>query len=347
MIHDLLIAGGGPAGLATAIAGAQRGLSCVVVEPRRGALDKACGEGVQPGGVRALERMGLTFPEARPFVGIRYLDAVTGVSAEGDLRSPGLGIRRLHLHETMLRRADALGVTRVVGKVTGFLHDPDFVEALGIRARFLVAADGLGSPIRRLIGAERRGRDHARGRARYGLRRHFRVSPWTDYVEVYWTRRAEAYVTPVGGGVVGVAVLTEQPNIPYDEWLEQFPALLERLRGVEPASEVRGAGPFNRWAERVVRGRVLFVGDAAGFLDPITGEGIRLATLSAEALSASIAEGRPGLYQERWTALVRRYWCSTSALLWVRRRSLLRPRLVPFLRRIPWVFDASLRWLEG
>ena len=77
---DLLVAGGGPAGLATALHGARAGLSVVVVERRSGVIDKACGEGLMPHTVRQLSRLGVS-PRGREFVGIRYLDGERQVSA--------------------------------------------------------------------------------------------------------------------------------------------------------------------------------------------------------------------------------------------------------------------------
>ncbi|HUO38558.1 MAG TPA: FAD-dependent oxidoreductase, partial [Mycobacterium sp.] len=78
---DLLVAGGGPAGLATALRGARSGLDVVVVERRRGAVDKACGEGLMPHTVRHLDRLGVR-PQGRPLHGISYLDRDRLVNAQ-------------------------------------------------------------------------------------------------------------------------------------------------------------------------------------------------------------------------------------------------------------------------
>ena len=90
---------------------------------------------------------------------------------------------------------------------------------------------------------------------RRGLRQHFSVAPWTDLVEVYWSRLGEAYVTPVADDVVGVAILTSARGT-FDSHLEAFPDLKRRLRGAPAASAVMGAGPLRQRVRRRVAGRV-------------------------------------------------------------------------------------------
>ena len=124
----------------------------------------------------------------------------------------------------------------------------------GARARYLVAADGLHSPLRRVARARARAgrpgrslRAVRRGPSRYGLRQHHQVAPWTSYVEVHWGEHAEVYVTPVAADRVGVAVLTSARGS-YAEHLSAFPEVCERIQGVETASDVRGAGPLRQHA---------------------------------------------------------------------------------------------------
>ena len=118
------------------------------------------------------------------------------------------------------------------GKVDALEQDSQSVTAGGIRARYLVAADGLHSTVRRLTGLERP--VAARGR-RYGVRRHFHVEPQTHLIEVYWTPTVEAYVTPVGDGVVGIAMLGRQ-GLDFEAALAGIPALASLIKGAEPAS---------------------------------------------------------------------------------------------------------------
>ncbi|MFB7259643.1 NAD(P)/FAD-dependent oxidoreductase [Streptomyces nojiriensis] len=338
---DLLIAGGGPAGLATAIHGALAGLEAVVVEPRPTPIDKACGEGLMPGGVRRLRELGVAVA-GQPFHGIRYVDGESGRHAEGRFRSgPGLGARRTELQAALAERAAQLGVRVLPGRVDQVRQDVHQVGAAGLTARYLVAADGLHSPVRRGLGlsaplAPRRP-------ARYGLRRHYAAPPWSDLVEVYWSARCEAYVTPLAPDRIGVAVLTSD-QAPFDVQLARFPLLAERLASAE-GTPVRGAGPLRQGARVRVAGRVLFVGDAAGYVDALTGEGLTLAVTAAGELVRCVREGRPQAYEQAWRDLSRSYRTLTASLLWARHQPRLAPRIVPLAARLPRVFTRAVNLL--
>ncbi|WP_405775775.1 NAD(P)/FAD-dependent oxidoreductase [Streptomyces sp. NBC_00859] len=335
---DVLVAGGGPAGLATAIHAALAGFEAVVVEPRTSPVDKACGEGIMPGGVAALRALGVGVP-GRELRGIRYLDGRR--SADAPFRNgTGLGVRRTVLHAALHARARELGVRMVTGKVGGVRQSAGSVTAAGLTARWLVAADGLHSPLRRALGLDL----PARSPGRYGLRRHYRCAPWTDLVEVHWSPYGEAYVTPVGDELVGVAVLSRSRR-GYDEHLAGFPGLRSALAGPH-ASTVRGAGPLRQRVRRRVAGRVLFVGDAAGYVDALTGEGIALALATAGAAVRCLAAGRPADYERAWHRLTRRHRVLTGALLSFSGSPRTAGLIVPAAARMPAVFAAAVHTLQ-
>ena len=332
---DVLVAGGGPVGLAAALEARRRGLGVVVVEPREAPVDKACGEGLMPSAVCALAGLGVQVG-GRPFAGIRYLG--DGLAVEARFRAgPGRGVRRTDLHQALHRRALDAGVEIVRDSVTSVVQADGHVEAAGLQARWLVAADGLHSPVRRLLGLDRpaAGRPGRGGRAgRYGLRRHYAVAPWTDFVEVHWSPRAEAYVTPVGDRLVGVAVLGPA-GTGFDDALQDFPALRARLRGAVVTGAVRGAGPLRQRAAAVRSGRVLLVGDAAGYVDALTGEGLSTGLACARAAVGAVAQGRPEAYPRDWARATRRYRLLTHALLEVASRPQPRRLLLPVAARVP------------
>ncbi|AUG75106.1 monooxygenase [Kitasatospora sp. MMS16-BH015] len=340
---DLLVVGGGPAGLATAVFGARAGLSVAVAEPRPTPVDKACGEGLMPGAVRALGELGLSLP-GRPLRGIRYLDPRHQAEARFTAE-PGLGVRRTELHRALAARVGELGVPVLESKVSEVRQDDRLVTATTaggavLTARHLAAADGLHSPIRRRLGLAA----PESGPPRYGLRRHYRIAPWTDCVEVHWSPQAEAYVTPLAADLIGVALLTGR-RAPFEEQLAAFPALRERLSG--PAqTPVRGAGPLRQRVRARVSGRVLLVGDAAGYVDALTGEGISLALSGAAALVEAVRTGRPAGYERAWRRATRRHRLLTAALLGLRGHPFTAPHLVPAAARLPGVFSGIVNhWL--
>jgi menaquinone-9 beta-reductase len=358
--HDVAIVGAGPAGLAVAIEAASRGFSTVVLERRAIPCDKACGEGLMPSGARALEAMGvarlISAEDCAHFDGIRYIQE-DGSTAEARLpNGGGLGVRRMALETAMAERARALGAdlrprtalrghARVAG---GFQLSTD---AGRLQARLLVAADGLASPLRRAEGLE----VAARWPRRYGMRRHFQLPPWSSFVEIHFSPVAEAYVTPVGRARVGVAFLWEEGRVPdkvsFESLLQRFPAVAAQLRGAPADSEVMGAGPFQRRARRQVADQFALVGDAAGYVDALTGEGMSLAFKCAavlgEALSTALARdcSRWTLepYERVFRSAFRRYSWLTHGMLMIARRPWLRRRVVRWLGGHPNAFERILR----
>src|SRR5699024_2593374 len=148
--------------------------------------------------------------------------------------------------------------------------------------------EGRGAPGRGSVG-----RGSARGKRpgrRVGLRRHFRIAPWTDFVEVHWGRGGEAYVTPVAAVGGGGAVLGPR-GVDYARQLASFEELWGRLQAAEPASRVSGAGPLRQSSRRRVAGRVRLVGDASGYVDALTGEGLRVGLAQARAAVATLRDG--------------------------------------------------------
>ena len=336
---DVIVAGGGPVGLATAIEARLAGLAVIVCEPRPGPIDKACGEGLMPGTLTALGRLG-AHVDGFAFTGIRYV--ADGSIADHRFRAgPGLGVRRTSLHRALAARARELGVDFAPARVAEISQDADAVAAAGLRARWLLACDGLHSRIRQELGLDRT----VRNSRRFGLRRHFRVAPWSEFVEVHWTPSAEVYITPVGHDLVGVAVLGDR-GVDYDA-VVRLTAAGHRLADADRASTLRGAGPLRQAATKRVAGRVLLVGDSAGYVDAVTGEGIRLGLAQARAAVAAVAGENPARYEAEWRRITRDYRLLTSALVGAGRRPALRSRIVPLACRLPRVYGAIVDRLAG
>lgn len=353
-MFDLLVAGGGPVGLATALYAERAGLSVAVVEPRAQPVDKACGEGLMPGAVAALAQLGVR-PSGRSFHGIRYTDGVNEATAEFRGGS-GLGVRRTTL-QSSLAAAVAERAIPVMQQLVGHVEQDGTTVHCGdgLSARYLAAADGLHSPTRRLLGLNAPVPADAADR-RFGLRRHYSVAPWVDLVEVHWASGLEAYVTPIADDQVGVALLTGR-RAPFEEQLQEFPALRDRLGSgdrLTAASRVgaagnetaiKGAGPLRQRSLSRVRGRVMLVGDAAGYVDALTGEGVAVGLASARVLVDAVIADDPASYERSWLRVSRRYRWLTESLLWARHRTLTQQLIVPAAQRLPWAFGAAVNQL--
>ncbi|GAB3040172.1 NAD(P)/FAD-dependent oxidoreductase [Parafrigoribacterium mesophilum] len=334
---DVLVVGGGPIGLAAAIEARLAGLTVGVLEPRPAPIDKACGEGLMPGAVAALQRLGVR-PVGWELSGISYQRAGPGTKYRADHRftnGNGLGVRRTVLHAALTARAAELGVEPVAIKLDSLVQDREGVRAGGLLARWLLGCDGLHSRVSALAGLDA----PARGMRRFGLRRHFAVAPWSSFVEVRWLPDAEVYITPVAADLVGVAVLGPA-HTDYARAVAAVPELSGRL----PAGPLRGAGPFRRRTARRVAGRVLLVGDASGYVDAITGEGIRVGLAQARAAIACIVAGDPGRYERDWRRASGDFRKLTGGVL-VLAGSPLRPAIVPLAQRLPGLYGTVVERL--
>jgi 2-polyprenyl-6-methoxyphenol hydroxylase-like FAD-dependent oxidoreductase len=296
---DVVVIGGGPAGLAAAIVCATHGLATTLIERYAVPISKPCGEGLLPNGVRALDRIGIDVrslaAHARTIAGIRYHTS-QGRTAEASFDgSACLGIRRIDLMRILYAHARALPYLEVIcGQVATAAIDGGrplvHMGSMTWRPKLAIGADGLLSRTRDAVGVVVK---HHR-RSRWGCRQHFDGEPWTDRVEVYFERGLEAYVTPLQHGV-NVAVLWDARVVriptgrsPVTWLIAQAPALERRLVGRTQLDRAQGRGPFDLRVRRPWRAGVLLMGDAAGYFDPLTGEGVGLAFEQAALLSSTV-----------------------------------------------------------
>ena len=332
---DVLVVGGGPVGLAAAVEARRAGLDVIVLEPRPAPVDKACGEGLLSGTLAAVRRLGVD-PDGWELRGISYRQQ--GRAADHRFAGgPGRGVRRTVLHAALHAAALDAGAVVLPRRADAVVQDAGGVTAGGVRARWLLGCDGLHSLVRREVGLEvgddasRRARRGRRRPPRFGLRRHYRVRPWSDLVEVHWGPRVEAYVTPVSDGLVGVALLGPR-GMDVDAELATLPELAGRLSGAEADGPVRGAGPLRVRSAARAAGRVRLVGDASGYVDALTGEGLRVGLAQARAAVEHLDD--PAAYERAWARATRDYRVLTTGLVAVA-GSPLRGRVVPAAARAP------------
>lgn len=367
---DVVVVGAGPVGLAVAVHARAAGLDVLLVDHRNGTLDKACGEGLLPGALRAVQALGVD-PPGHALTGISY--RAPGRHADHEFAAgPGRGVRRTTLHEALRARAADVGARRARGRVTALRQDPAGVEiemvpggraegaggehdvvgaggdraSVTLRAGWVLGCDGLHSAVRRLAGLEvRPGRRGGGPAHRYGLRRHFLVAPWTDLVEVHWSPHAEAYVTPVADDVVGVALLAPRAvtGAGFDALLRsQFPELCARLAAATATGALLGAGPLRCRSLRRTAGRVRLVGDASGYVDALTGEGVRVGLAQADAAVRHLDDA--GAYERAWRTVTRDYRALTTGLVaWASGPA--RGAIVPAAARLPWLYGAVVERL--
>jgi len=209
-----------------------------------------------------------------------------------------------------------------------------------VPARWIVGADGSSSRVRPWAGLDR----HEKKNLRFGFRRHYRVAPWTDFMELHWgdcqSHACQIYVTPVSREEVCLALISSNPQMRLDAALAQFPGLAARLQHAEHASSERGAITVSRQLRRVYRGRTVLVGDASGGVDAITGEGLCLAFRQAALLADCLGGGNLARYQAEHRRLIRRPALMARLMLRMGKHERLR-------RRTMQVFESSPRLFAG
>jgi flavin-dependent dehydrogenase len=345
MLNDVCIAGGGPAGLAAALALRQQGFQVTVVDCAVPPIDKACGEGLMPDSLAALRRLGVELDSTAgyPFKGIRFTDGSSTVT--GDFpNGSGLGVRRFLLHELLVKHAQAAKVNLIWGAKNVRLYNGGIsIQGEHLPARFVVGADGLKSAIRtsaRLdaVKAEKR---------RYGFRRHYKLAPWSDYVELYWGPRGQVYITPVAEDEVCVAVVSRDSKLRLDSALVDFPQLQERLAGAAHRSPEMGSLSVSRTLKRVYKDGLALLGDASGSVDAVTGEGMCLAFKQAAALAHALRAGDLKQYAARHKEIGAKPRLMASLLLTMERHAEIQRRALASLAKRPQLFEYLLRLHVG
>lgn len=343
---DVFVIGGGPAGLVAAIAARQRGLSVVLADGAEPPIDKPCGEGLMPETQHALRDLGI---ELSPRIGYRFRGVQflqEGARVAGDFPDgEGVGIRRPLLHELLVAKAEEFGVRMLWKTTVSGIAESGVQTARGfVKARWILGADGSGSRVRKWSGLEAT----RKRKQRYAMRRHYRVKPWSNYLEIYWGDRAQAYVTPIGEEEVCIVVMAENSHdAEFGDAMESLPELRERLLQVELASRERGAMTAMHVLRRVTMGNVALVGDASGGVDAITGGGLNLAFRQSLAVAAAMDNGDLSCYEETHRQLAQRPLQMGNLLLFLGRNKTVRRRSLQAMAAQPELFENLLAMHVG
>src|SRR5260370_3014599 len=248
-------------------------------------------------------------------------------------------MRRTILHQKMVERAEACGVTLLWNTpVAGLSRHGVILGEKLMNARWIIGADGIHSRVRRWIDLD----SNARVEKRFAQRKHFRVKPWTDCMEIHWGNRAQAYVTPLSNEETCVALISRDPRMRFEHAWRLFPRLSSYLRYAESNSAERGAVTVTRKLSQVYRGNVALTGDASGSVDAITGEGLCLSFHQAIVLADALGNGELESYQYAHRRLARRPTTMGRLLLLLHRYPSLRMRALRGLAKDPELFARML-----
>lgn len=333
---DVFVAGGGPAGIAAAIAARARGFTVTLADAGQPPIDKACGEGLMPDSLAAAAKLGIGIPGhiGFPFRGIRFANPSHSVAApfpQGD----GRGIRRTILHSLLVEAAARAGVRTLWGvSVTGIDDHTVRMQLGSISARWIIGADGGQSIVRRRAGLS----EVRREARRFGFRSHYPVAPWSEYMEVHWGEGCQFYLTPVAASEICLVLISRDPQLRIADALPQFPALYDRLRGAGASTPERGSFAATRRFRRISRGHLALIGDASGTVDAITGEGLCLALRQSLALAEALVAGDLSRYETEHARLGRRPVFMAGFMLTMDRSTWLRHRALGALSARPELF---------
>lgn len=303
---DVIVAGAGPAGATAALLLARAGFEPLIVDRSTFPRTKACGEYLNAGSVRILHELDVA-SRLTPSVlhGIRL--SGNGVRTQLRFSEPGWAVPRIELDDVLLKAALEAGAQLVTGRVEDVKNSPESVsiwvrEGDGVRtlqAPLLIGADGLHSIVAKKCGLTAQPHGHQR----FALGGHYTGFGGLDgFVEMFVEGSSYFAVNPFDATHANVMLIVGEDDLAarredVDRFVVQTAERLSgstlRFSGARLEGKRIAIGPLAHRTKALARGRVLLAGDAAGFVDPFTGQGIYLALRGA----AQVAETVPKILQ--------------------------------------------------
>ncbi len=345
---DVLVAGAGPAGSAAALQLARGGARVLLADRASFPRDKPCGGGLTG---RALRYAPCDVEPVVEHVVDRFVIR-SGYGQHVAGRSPTPLIRmtqRRRLDAFLVEQAATAGASFRDGSIVADLQVAEDgasarVGGSRVRASFVVGADGANGVVARANGLG--------AGIRHGVALEGNVS-WDDLASHDYDRTAWVELGVVPGGYGWVFPKGDHANLGVGGWLAEgrrlrdHLALLAREHGIAPSalSDVRGHRlPMREPGALAARGRTLLVGDAAGLVDPLSGDGIYEAFVSARLAAEAILAGQPEKYEAALGAVLDRH----ASASWTAKRVADRyPRVCLWALRAPGVFEAVAGLLRG
>lgn len=338
---DAMIIGGGPAGLAAALALAAKGAKCTVVDFKKPPIDKPCGEGLMPDSLKELAKLGIEIPEDRGFNfdGIRFRRGDNQVESDFP-QGLALGVRRKVLHEALVAKAEQTPNISLLwnSRVNELKPGSIMVGEREFAYQWLIGADGVNTAVRKWAKMD----VGESASFRYGFRSHYNIEPWTTRMELYWSDIGQMYVTPIGQNEVCVVFLSGDKTMRFEQALRHFPDLQKRLSGAELTSKLQGAITATRMLKAAASGKTALIGDASGSVDAITGEGLALSFRQSFALADAIEKGDLSLYTKAHKSLTKLPARMAQLMLLLDRAPKLQSRIIQALSMTPESFGKLL-----
>lgn len=366
MQYDVAVIGAGPAGSACAFRLAHAGRSVVLIERSAFPRTKVCGEYVSQSARRQLEALGVAETVQNHAAVVHQIRIHAGAqNVEFAFAGGAWSLPRADLDALLCAHAQSAGAVLMTARAESFVQTPGGIQVAfrtvsgsqdTLFARTVVGADGIGSSVARAFGLTKK----SRGEARFALGGHYRgFGDLEQSIEMYVRGKSYFAINPLGGELANVMVIVKEKTLA--EWRG---AIDERLQETarELAGGRRAVTPVQLVGKRVAIGplahatrapalpNVYLVGDAAGFLDPFTGQGVSLALSSAALAAEAILRGGHDAHLRYARAYLKRF-ASRARIAGLVSTLLKAPWLTPLaartLQKSPYLRERFMRSITG